>query len=63
MALAIGAAECQSLKDQAESAIHQIYAVASGGAVMVGGYIVARAIEIIAEAIAGHAEQQRPGND
>ena len=46
-----GAYECKSITDRAQSAIHEVYAVATAAAYFMFAYILARAIENIAEAL------------
>ena len=45
--LAWGANECSQIMDRAQSAIHEVYAVATAAAYFIAAYILARAIENI----------------
>ena len=62
--LIAGAAECSSIMDNAQSAIHEVYAVATAAAYFVFAYILARAIEnIVGAFMKRRAEREREAPD
>ena len=62
--LIAGVAECGSIMDNAQSAIHEVYAVATAAAYFVFAYILARAIEnIVGSYIKRRAERNQEASD
>lgn len=49
--LIAGVAECSSIHDRADSAIHEVYAIATAAAYFISAYVLARAIENIGKFI------------
>ena len=57
--LIAGGVECNSILDQAQTSVHEVYAVATAAAYFVFAYILARAIENIGKSIRYYQERRK----